>query len=501
MDSTRNADDGQRGSILPLIRSTEVGERWKSVEWNEVLKGNTVSDHILMRSGLIRKDLVPRYIGQHTPLTFLCSDSFQLEKVVVGCHTNASCTEINEAIKLCINAPLPPRVPLSEEKEAAPRQQPQSSETVVSLNSNKIGPSFDSTSNSDRRQLLEVSTEDNGVSSVAPLPPPPPSDIKTTDSSTLHEATLHEAVNRLCEENTCKDNGAQQAVTHQEDLGYNNSNPLRPAHFNDFWVIKPSDSSNAYGVQFFHSSQARSSYDGPFKTNLQQAFSGDSKWIIQQYLRPLLVDPTLPNTLTHFSQGGVEGSLGLREAGYKFHIRVLVLVAGVMEVYLYNNARVLIATEQIDSDMDIETLSNGYAHITNRSYNERHERFQETKQNINLTELEAYLGKGIVPDIKNILKVLFRRLSKDRKHFFTLPNAYELFGLDFIVDQGGFVHFLEANPEPSMSMFALTKEQLITCCPLEEKPEGFQLVYSQKFDRFMERLRELKNEARGGDER
>ena len=45
---------------------------------------------------------------------------------------------------------------------------------------------------------------------------------------------------------------------------------------------------------------------------------------------------------------------------------------------------------------------------------------------------------------------LFARLSAERRVFFTMPNTYEMFGLDFVVDSGGTAWLLEVNRTPGL---------------------------------------------------
>ena len=67
---------------------------------------------------------------------------------------------------------------------------------------------------------------------------------------------------------------------------------------------------------------------------------------------------------------------------------------------------------------------------------------------------------GLWDQIKKVCGRLFRSLSKDKRKFMSLVNTYELFGLDFLVDEGGKVWLLEANPEPSMKMFGKKREEI-----------------------------------------
>jgi len=47
--------------------------------------------------------------------------------------------------------------------------------------------------------------------------------------------------------------------------------------------------------------------------------------------------------------------------------------------------------------------------------------------------------------MRRIAAQLFARLSAERRVFFTMPNSYEMFGLDFVVDRSGTVWLVSSN--------------------------------------------------------
>jgi len=75
--------------------------------------------------------------------------------------------------------------------------------------------------------------------------------------------------------------------------------------------------------------------------------------------------------------------------------------------------------------------------------------------------------------ICEIVEELWGALSANRKHFFALPNCWELFGLDFMLDEQHKVWLLEANPDPSMKMFGgpRFREQMLGGLP-SPLPDG-----------------------------
>ena len=80
--------------------------------------------------------------------------------------------------------------------------------------------------------------------------------------------------------------------------------------------------------------------------------------------------------------------------------------------------------------------------------------------------------------------------ASGKRHFFALPNAWELFGVDAMVTPAGMLTLLEFNPEPSMGMWGQSKSDILRGkCPVgdgvprsDDKRMGFTKVYSKRFE-------------------
>jgi len=296
------------------------------------------------------------------------------------------------------------------------------------------------------------------------------------------------------------------------------------------WVVKPSDSSNAFGVRFCEKDA------GALEACVAGALAleRDACWVAQACV------PSLP----------------LLARGHKFHLRCLVLFAGDLEVFVYDDARVLIAPVPMDDPGD-------HAHVTNRSFNKEHAAYVAATHNVALGDCAA-LGDGAawgdrggaLKQVRAITATLAKALvahaadmaaargaaaagdaaraagaeaagdaaeaagdaagaadappppppgagKKPQRHFFALPNAYELFGFDFMVDDGMRVVLLEANPEPSMDMWGKTKGEILRGkCPVtdgvprSDERTGFTKVYSKRFEAALAMMREEKRRAK-----
>lgn len=249
------------------------------------------------------------------------------------------------------------------------------------------------------------------------------------------------------------------------------------------WCVKPSDSSNAFGVRFCDDGDLASCCAGALAGEAEGA-PRDACWVAQRCI------PSLP-------------ILG----GHKFHLRVLVLVVGDLDFYVYDDARVLAAPVPMADASD-------QGHVTNQSFNRAHPAYDESVHNASIGDAaELQGGRVVLKRCRAIVATLAKALAahdaahknkdgernKDKRHFFALPNAYELFGFDFMVDESGRCVLLECNPEPSMGMWHTTKAAILRDqCPVkagvprsseEDGRVGFTKAYSRKFEAALAMMR------------
>ena len=115
------------------------------------------------------------------------------------------------------------------------------------------------------------------------------------------------------------------------------------------YVLKPTDSSNAFGVVFF---------DDPLvDARVRESLATHGTMVMQPYPKPFLY-----------------------EDKYKFHIRTMMLLVGDLDVYVHKKPRVLIATNNWITNHHnwVDELT----HITNQSANRKSKEYDESKQNI-----------------------------------------------------------------------------------------------------------------------
>ncbi|KAH8196485.1 hypothetical protein TruAng_009349 [Truncatella angustata] len=140
----------------------------------------------------------------------------------------------------------------------------------------------------------------------------------------------------------------------------------------------------------------------------------------------------------------------------KFHIRTYVVCAGSLDVYVYRDMLALFAgkpyvapwEQQGDGGIDLE------AHLTNtclqRSVSDGTVRnFWDLEIPSNDDEKNKPSKEGIFAQICDVTGEVFEAAARGMMmHFQPLPNAFEVYGLDFLVDAEGTAWLLEVNAFP-----------------------------------------------------
>lgn len=195
---------------------------------------------------------------------------------------------------------------------------------------------------------------------------------------------------------------------------------------NHMFIIKPSMANKAAGIKVFNSlDDLRAMFEIEDSDSEEDCedLSQVREWVIQRYIdQPLLVEER------------------------KFHIRAYVLAKSNIEVYLYKDMLALFAMKKYDT----ENLDDNLIHLTNTCIQQDEEGFNEQ------ASVKLFWELGLPQEdldrcfdqMKKILADIFDACTSEMTTFQAMPNAFELFGVDFMIDKDLNVYFLEANAFP-----------------------------------------------------
>ncbi|KAK5722971.1 hypothetical protein LTR17_014103 [Elasticomyces elasticus] len=242
----------------------------------------------------------------------------------------------------------------------------------------------------------------------------------------------------------------------------------------EWWILKPGMSERGQGIRLFSSEEELTAifeeWDPPSDDEDEEdgegeaTHSGDEDgtdgtgggngimtsqlrhFVAQPYIHPPLLLPP-PH----------------EAAGRKFHIRTYVLAVGALKVYVYRPMLALFAGHQYQAPTTSNTSpSHLNAHLTNTCLQtgEREgsvHAFWSLPSTLPGLKAEDW-RRDVFDQICAITGETFEAAARTMGiHFQPLPNAFEIFGLDFLVDAGGGVWLLEVNAFPD---FAQTGKEL-----------------------------------------
>ncbi|KAK3945569.1 tubulin-tyrosine ligase [Diplogelasinospora grovesii] len=227
----------------------------------------------------------------------------------------------------------------------------------------------------------------------------------------------------------------------------------------EWWILKPSMSDRGQGIRLFSTlEQLQGVFDG-WEIDSDDEGGGGAKedeavmmtshlrhFVAQPYIHPPLLIPELGNR--------------------KFHIRTYVLAVGGLRVYVYRHMLALFAGKEYkepgmggkgdegDEMADLE------AHLTNTCLQDNDgetvegavHRFWDLplpQEEGGQKGVEGVSKEGIWEQICEVTGELFEAAARGMVvHFQPLDHAFEVFGLDFLVDDKGTAWLLEANAFP-----------------------------------------------------
>jgi len=254
-----------------------------------------------------------------------------------------------------------------------------------------------------------------------------------------------------------------------------------------WWILKPGMSDRGMGIRLFNNKQDLQEILESFESENEDEQSdveggGDGTtvmlsqlrhFVVQEYvLNPLLLDPCE----VHIS--GLQKPEGLRKLqGHKFHLRAYCVSTGAIQLYLYGHILALFSGVPYAVPVAKRSLNKPSVqvdlkpHLTNTSIQQNH----SGNGVCLLTELigchvlsgignEKLLPEDVAEILKQMTAILaetFKAALQNPVHFQPLPNAFELYGVDFLISHvperpsgssAFHVKILELNAEPAIEL-------------------------------------------------
>ena len=236
----------------------------------------------------------------------------------------------------------------------------------------------------------------------------------------------------------------------------------------DWWILKPGMSDGGNGIRLFSSFEELQgifeAWDEASDDEPDDKFNDDDDDCNAATPSGLDRSGNLENRegggvmtsqLRHFiAQPYIHSPLLLPSKGNrKFHIRVYVLAVGALKVYVYREMLALFAAKEYSppgaSNDENETLA---SHLTNTCFQD------EKTKNSSVFRYWSLEDAAVQPpdwksriwsQICQITGEVFEAAARGQMiHFQTVPNAFEIFGVDFLVDDSLNAWILELNAFP-----------------------------------------------------
>lgn len=246
------------------------------------------------------------------------------------------------------------------------------------------------------------------------------------------------------------------------------ANEGKKEHERQWWILKPGMSDRGQGIRLFSSLEELEAVFGEFEEDESEGDDEDEEEGRDEEVVKVRVagaadsgynkeTSVVTSQLRHFvAQSYIHPPLLIHNK--KFHIRAYVLAIGGLKVYVYRQMLALFAAKEYLPPW--EESSDLAGHLTNTCL-----QTGEREGSVKLFwELEKDISNGrqalemMWENVKDIVSEIWEAAARGmRVHFQTLPNAFEIFGVDFLVDADMNVFLLEVNSYPD---FKQTGEEL-----------------------------------------
>jgi hypothetical protein len=226
------------------------------------------------------------------------------------------------------------------------------------------------------------------------------------------------------------------------------------------FILKPSMTDKGQGIRLFKTiDQLQTIFDSFDEDETDDEGDETNNGMIISQLRHFVVQEYISNPLL------------LPEYGNrKFHIRTYVLASGQLKVYVYDRMLMLFSAEKYinpnskNDNIDDDGIIEMTGHLTNTCLQDSTD--EKVVEELKNSVLSDEIKRNIVHQIHLIVGDLFKAaVNVDRINFQPLPNAFEIYGLDFLVSQdinkNTGVSLLEANSYPDFRQTGIELKELI----------------------------------------
>ncbi|KAF2153735.1 TTL-domain-containing protein [Myriangium duriaei CBS 260.36] len=227
-----------------------------------------------------------------------------------------------------------------------------------------------------------------------------------------------------------------------------------PAGEREWWILKAGMGERGNGIRLFSTmGELQTIFEGWDPDSDGEEDEDGGEGLVTSHMRHFVAQPYVHPPLL----------LGRGEAaGRKWHVRTYVLAVGAVKVYVYRRMLALFAGERYDEPGEEEDPNDALSgHLTNtcRQTGEREGSVSEFWAiPEDATDLQEGWKEKVFEQICQTTGEVFEAAARGMMmHFQPLPNAFEIYGLDFLVDATGKAWLLEVNAFPD---FAQTGKDL-----------------------------------------
>lgn len=232
---------------------------------------------------------------------------------------------------------------------------------------------------------------------------------------------------------------------------------------NKTYILKPSMTDKGQGIRLFKTiDQLQTIFD-----SFDEDETDDEVEDVDESKKGMII-----SQLRHFVvQEYISKPLLLEEYdNRKFHIRTYVLASGDLKVYVYDRMLMLFSAEKYvnptieNGNLDEDGIIEMTGHLTNTCLQDTTD--EKVVEELGKSLLSEQTKGFIVDQIHKIVSDLFKAaVNVDRMNFQPLPNAFEIYGLDFLVsediDRENGVSILEVNAYPDFRQTGSDLKELI----------------------------------------